>query len=104
MNLYDHIYVGESFQDYSWIQDFDADFPQKVSLKMLNQEDYINSFSDLFSVCQKTIQHLNWKLWIFSGRKFRILEILNFHPCTCIFGITVIWLQVHCLFIILRVT
>ena len=28
--------VGESFQDYSWIQDFEADFPQKVSLKMLN--------------------------------------------------------------------
>ena len=22
--------------DYSWIQDFEADFPQKVSLKMLN--------------------------------------------------------------------
>ena len=29
-------YMGESFQDYSWIQDFEADFPQKVSLKMLN--------------------------------------------------------------------
>ena len=28
--------MGESFQDYSWIQDFEADFPQKVSLKMLN--------------------------------------------------------------------
>ena len=28
--------MGESFQNYSWIQDFDADFPQKVSLKMLN--------------------------------------------------------------------
>ena len=22
--------MGESFQDYSWIQDFEADFPQKV--------------------------------------------------------------------------
>ena len=32
---------------------------------MLNQGDY-NSFSDLFSVCQKTMQHLNLKLWIFS--------------------------------------
>ena len=30
------IYMGKSFQDYSWIQDFEADFPQKVSLKMLN--------------------------------------------------------------------
>ena len=31
-------YMGESFQDYSWFEDFDADFPQKVtgSLKMLN--------------------------------------------------------------------
>ena len=28
--------MGENFQDYSWIQDFEADFPQKVSLKMLN--------------------------------------------------------------------
>ena len=25
--------MGESFQYYSWIQDFEADFPQKVSLK-----------------------------------------------------------------------
>ena len=30
------IHMGESFQDYSWIQGFEADFPQKVSLKMLN--------------------------------------------------------------------
>ena len=28
-------HMGESFQDYSWIQDFEADFPQKVSLKIL---------------------------------------------------------------------
>ena len=26
-------YVGESFQDYSQIQDFEADFPQKASYK-----------------------------------------------------------------------
>ena len=32
----DSLYIGESFQDYSWIQDFEADFPEKVSLKMLN--------------------------------------------------------------------
>ena len=25
--------IGESFQDYSKIQDFEADFPKKVSLK-----------------------------------------------------------------------
>ena len=29
------IHMGESFQDYSWIQDYEADFSQKVSLKML---------------------------------------------------------------------
>ena len=23
-----YIYMGEGFQDYSWIQDFEADFPQ----------------------------------------------------------------------------
>ena len=28
--------MGESFQDYSWIQDFEADFPQKIILKILN--------------------------------------------------------------------
>ena len=32
----DQLSMGESFQDYSLIQDFEADFPQKVSLKMLN--------------------------------------------------------------------
>ena len=42
--------MGESFQDYSWIQDFEADFPQKVNLKMLNYGDH-NSFSDLFIFC-----------------------------------------------------
>ena len=30
------INMGESFQDFSWIQDFVADFPKKVSLKMLH--------------------------------------------------------------------
>ena len=29
------LHIGESFQDYSWFQDFEADFPQKVSLKIL---------------------------------------------------------------------
>ena len=29
-------YMGETFQDDSWIQDFEADFPQKISLKILN--------------------------------------------------------------------
>ena len=39
--------MGDIFQDYSLIQDFEADFPQKVSLKILNSGDN-NSFSDLF--------------------------------------------------------
>ena len=53
--------MGESFQDCSLIHDFEADFPKKVSLKMLNKVDY-NSFSDLFSVCLETINHLNLKM------------------------------------------
>ena len=65
--------MGESFQDNSRIQDFEDDFPQGVILKMLNKGDYI-SFSDLFSVCLRTIDHLILKLWIFSGHtaSFRI--------------------------------
>ena len=70
--------MGEIFQDYSQIHDFEADFPQKVSHKILNLEDYYNkSFSDL-SVCY------NLKVLCFVGilqvlrsefLKFRILEI-----------------------------
>ena len=41
--------MGEIFQDYYWIQDFEADFPKKVGLKMLNKADYY-SFSGLFAV------------------------------------------------------
>ena len=56
---------------------------------MLNLADYI-SFSNLFSGYLKTIGRLNLKLLMFCRRitsfkilifKFRILEILNFHPC-----------------------
>ena len=53
--------MDESFQDYSLIQDFEADFPQRVGLKMLNLGDD-NSFSVLFSICLKRIDHLNLKL------------------------------------------
>ena len=38
--------MGESFQDYSWIQGFEADFPKKVGLKILNEAGYIK-FSGL---------------------------------------------------------
>ena len=57
--------MGESYQDYSWIQNFEADFPQKVSLKMLNKADF-NSFSGFFLVNLQAIDHLNLKFWIFS--------------------------------------
>ena len=70
------------------IQDFEASFLWKVSLKILNLADS-NSFFGLFSIYLKTIDCLNLKLLIFTGilqvlrydfQKFRILEILNFHP------------------------
>ena len=41
--------MGESFQVYSWFQDFEADFPWKVSLNILNKADY-NSFSNLLQL------------------------------------------------------
>ena len=31
-----YLNMGGRFQNYSWIKDFEADFPQKVGLKMLN--------------------------------------------------------------------
>ena len=50
------IHMGESFQDYSWMQDFEADFPKSVSLKMLNSAGNY-SFSDLVSVYLKVFDH-----------------------------------------------
>ena len=41
--------MGESFQDYSRFLNFEADFPQKVSLKILNLADY-NSLSGFLIV------------------------------------------------------
>ena len=75
------IYKSESFQDYSWIQDFEDDFPQKVNLKMLNEGDYI-SLSDLFTICLRAIDHLILKLWIFSGHtasfKIEVKKVQDF--------------------------
>ena len=61
--------MGESFQGYHkfrilrltfcGIQDFEADFLWKVSLKMLNKADF-NSFSGLFSVHLRTIDYLTY--------------------------------------------
>ena len=46
--------MGESFRDYSRIQDFEAD-----SLKMLNSA-HDNNFSDLVSVYLRLIDHSTW--------------------------------------------
>ena len=59
-------YMGDFLQDYSWIQDFEADFPQKVGLKMLNSADN-NSFSDLVSVYLKVFDHLTCSFKYFGG-------------------------------------
>ena len=59
---------------------------------MLNSADN-NSFSDLVSVYLKVFDHLALNLLYFGGiqqvlnsdfLKFKILEILNFHPCNWI--------------------
>ena len=48
--------MGESFQDYSWIYDFEEDFPQKVFLKSWIQEIILASLIYFQSV--RTIDHL----------------------------------------------
>ena len=67
--------MGESFQD------FEADFPLKISLKTLNSGAY-NRFSDLYSVCLKTIDYLNLSLWIVCGHtasfKIGVLKVQDF--------------------------
>ena len=69
--------MGESFQDCSWIQDFEADLLWKVSLKML-----IYSFDDLFFVHLWAIDHFkleivntlrhtaSFKIWISKFQDF----------------------------------
>ena len=74
-------YCGASFQDYSWIQDFEADFPQTVSLKSWIKEIKI-AFLIYFQSGLKTIGHLNLNFWIFSGHiasfKIRVLKFQDF--------------------------
>ena len=48
------ICMGESFQDYSWVEDFEADF--HLESQHQNPE---SGFFGLFSVYLKTIDHLN---------------------------------------------
>ena len=66
-------------QDYSLIQDFEADFQLKVSLKMLNLGDY-NRFSYLYTVCLKTTDHLNLNIRIFTGHtaSFGVSKVQDF--------------------------
>ena len=77
--------MGESFQDYSGIQDFEVDILWKVSLKILNLADS-NSFFSLFSINLKAIDCLNLELLLFIGilqvlnYDFQKFRISNFHP------------------------
>ena len=96
--------MGESFQDQSWIQDFEADFPYKVSLKMLNLEDY-NSISNLLSLSHKTIDLLNWKflvvyrhnasfeIWISKVQDFQNFEISPMGELINICTTSIVWQQ-----------
>ena len=59
--------MGESFKDYSCIQNFEDDFPPQESHPQNAELRRLISFSDLFLVCLRTIDHLILKLWIFSG-------------------------------------
>ena len=80
----------ESLHDCSWIQDFEADFPKKVSLKMLNLKDY-NSISHLFSVSLKTLGHLHWQLLVFVGMILvLIIEFLKFRISIWTFTLAVL--------------
>ena len=90
--------MGKKFQDYSGIQGFVAEFRNSASKFLIIS----CGVFDLISVYLRTIDHLNLKLLIFLGilqvlrfdfQKLRILEILNFHPCS-------LGRMVHC--IILR--
>ena len=76
--------MGRSFQDYSQIQIFEADFPQKVSLKMLNLADY-DSFSDLFSVYllsnwsfKLEIVNILWDYWKFLDFNSKVEDFWYF--------------------------
>ena len=49
--------MGESFQDYSRIQDFEVDFHRKSASKILKSAGNNNSFFDLVSVHLKAFDH-----------------------------------------------
>ena len=68
-----NIIIGESFQYFSWIQDFEVDLLWKVSLKMLNSVNN-DSFSDLLLVYLKTINIQTWNCDYFEG----ILQVFKF--------------------------
>ena len=51
--------MSESFQDYAWIQDFEADFPKKIQPQNSEFDMQFIIASYLFSVYLKIIDHLN---------------------------------------------
>ena len=53
--------MGESFQDYSGIPEFEADFPRKVSHKIPNSTENTCMLSNLLLVHLKIIDNLNLK-------------------------------------------
>ena len=87
---------GQSFQDCTWIQDFEADFLWKVSLKILNLTDS-NIFFGLFSVYLKTIDYLkleivdiyrqtaSFKIWFSKVQDFWSFELSP--KCNAVFSL-----------------
>ena len=71
-------YLGESFQDYSWIQDFEAIFYERWSQSIVLGRLYklLIYFLSLFIFCRHTVSYKNWK--------FRISEIISFHLYTTV--------------------
>ena len=66
--------MGESFQDCSWIQDFEDDFLWKVSFKSLNLTDSNKFLWFIFSLSKDKWLFKTWNCWIFIG----ILQVLRY--------------------------
>ena len=65
--------MDESFQDYSKIQDFEADFLRKVRLKIMNWQIIIAS--DLFSDYLKISDLLDFLFLIFYMGMLQVFRI-----------------------------
>ena len=64
----------------AWVKVFRIIPEFRISIEMLNSTD--NRFSNLYSGCFKTTDHLSFKLWIFSGHiasfKITVLIVQDF--------------------------